>query len=384
MEPLQKTGPADQAVPGYYVWQVPGSPMIHLDLEVVDRLLNEALTGFGAIPRRGAEVGGILIGAIENGIVRIDDFQPVPCEYKRGPSYQLSEADQRAFDDAYQVLKPAPGLTTYAVGYYRSNTREAAVLGDEDREICQRYFPPPANVVLLIKPYTTKVSTAGFLTYQNGKLPDTSPLEFPLRRWELAGEQPPARRPLGEARPRSSERPARAAAPPPSREAENFFGDPPPPTYVEPESVPEPEAERPYAVTAGARAHRQRSWVWFPLSFIFLLFGVLLGFLAAVNINPHSSTNSSEDAYSVSLAVTENDDSLHVRWDRQAPAIRAAERGVLEITDGNNPTKIVDLSTTTLKTGSVIYRHLTPAVRFRLQLFMKGHTVVTENINWPE
>ena len=48
---------------GYYVWEVPGQPVIvHLRLDVVDRLAAEVMRGFGAVPKRGAEVGGVLIG----------------------------------------------------------------------------------------------------------------------------------------------------------------------------------------------------------------------------------------------------------------------------------------------------------------------------------
>ena len=71
----------------YFVWEVPGKPIrVHLHLEVVDRVAAEAMRGFGAVPKRGAEVGGVLIGTIEPGdpsIVRIEDFEPVECDYKR-------------------------------------------------------------------------------------------------------------------------------------------------------------------------------------------------------------------------------------------------------------------------------------------------------------
>src|SRR5271154_7484672 len=83
-----------QDAPGYYVWDAPGQPaIIHLHLDVLDRLSAEAMRGFGAVPKRGAEVGGLLLGSIEPGraghpaVVRIEDFEAVECEYQRGPSY---------------------------------------------------------------------------------------------------------------------------------------------------------------------------------------------------------------------------------------------------------------------------------------------------------
>ena len=36
---------------GYYVWDVPGQPVVvHLRLDVVDRLAAEAMGGFGVVP----------------------------------------------------------------------------------------------------------------------------------------------------------------------------------------------------------------------------------------------------------------------------------------------------------------------------------------------
>jgi hypothetical protein len=75
--------PKKQGVPGYYVWQIPGKPVaVHLHLDVVDRILADVMRGFSAVPKRGAEVGGVLLGRIENGdrsIVYVEDFQSVAC-----------------------------------------------------------------------------------------------------------------------------------------------------------------------------------------------------------------------------------------------------------------------------------------------------------------
>jgi len=142
-------------VPGYYVWAVPGNPVaVHLRLDVVDRLAAEFLRGLGAVPKRGAEVGGVLLGSIEPGlvkdtsIVRIEDFEPVPCSYVRGPSYLLSEEDRKLFDEICQRRSP--------VGYYRSHTREGLLLGPEDLDFLDKDLPLASNVALLVKPLADK------------------------------------------------------------------------------------------------------------------------------------------------------------------------------------------------------------------------------------
>src|ERR1700704_1938577 len=108
-----------QGVPGYFVWQVPGQPaLIHLNLDVVDRMAAEIMRGFGAVPKRGAEVGGLLIGVMSQGhvsTIRIEDFEAIPCIYARGPSYLLTDPERALFDDVVQRRR------NEIVGYYRSH-----------------------------------------------------------------------------------------------------------------------------------------------------------------------------------------------------------------------------------------------------------------------
>lgn len=392
-------------VPGYYVWEVPGKAVtVQLNLELIDRLSSVVMTGFGAIPRRGAEVGGILIGEVlpdkdpasSKPVIRIDDFEPVACSYKRGPSFLLSEADAAAFGEAWEKWKPEPGKQQYAVGHYRSNTRDQATVADEDRELFAKYFPPPGNVMLFVKPHAAKPTVAGFITYENGNLEDSSALEFPFRRYEVEGTVAPARRPLAdrERGERSVSRLVRRELP-----AAAYEADPPasshaselPASYRTPFPAPDSphpqlEGERPYAITTESRTARRKGWAWIPLSFIFLLLGVLLGFQAAITIYPKNAGPTvlpGEDPYLMKLSVTKNDDTLHLKWDRDAAAFRMAPRGVLHIKDGDAG-KEVELDSTQLQNGSVIYKRLSRNVQFRLEVFPKNQVSVAETIDWKE
>ena len=50
------TGPPQSGLP-YYVWEVPGKLIsIQLHFDVVDRMLQEVMRGFGSLPRRGRRV----------------------------------------------------------------------------------------------------------------------------------------------------------------------------------------------------------------------------------------------------------------------------------------------------------------------------------------
>src|SRR5215831_5718201 len=85
----------------YYKWDSPsGDFSVFLRLELVDGLFSDVMSAFGAVPKRGAETGGILLGRVEASvaatIVRVEAFEAVPCSYRHGPSYLLSESDTAA------------------------------------------------------------------------------------------------------------------------------------------------------------------------------------------------------------------------------------------------------------------------------------------------
>ena len=334
-------------MPGYYVWAVPGNPVaVHLRLDVVDGLAAEFLRGLGAVPKRGAEVGGVLLGSIEPGlvkgtsIVRIEDFEPVPCSYVRGPSYLLTEEDRRFFDEVCRQRSP--------VGYYRSHTREGMSLGPEDIDVLEKNFSLAENVALLVKPLADKPGVAGFYARENGVFPGKTPLEFPFRRWEMTGEEPPAR-------------PVPVAPEPPP--VESVPPMQPPPAQ---ESAPLP-----------ARRPKSRTGIWMVAAFVFLLLGVLLGYQASRITMPRRASD-----FSVTLAVERSGENLMVRWNREAPAVRSASSGLLEIDDGGDM-KRMELDRANLSGGNFIYRNASQKVRFRLVIYLDPGVSVTEELDWP-
>jgi hypothetical protein len=348
-----------QGLPGVYVWESPDKRCaIHLPLDVVDRILADVVRGFGAVPKRGAEVGGVLIGTAQSAdrtVVRIEDFEPVQCEYKHGPSYLFSENDRDEF--AAACLKWDRSDVPYAVGFYRSQTREGLSPAAEDRELFARHFPDPASVFLLIKPSATRPCIAGFFFPVNGRLPDNTPHEFTFRPRELGGGDL-------QIRPRRESIPApRPAAVPLVPSAPVGDADPPP------KPSPPPTEARKY-----------RDWLWLPLSFLFLLLGVLLGYQAAHIMNPQSQSGA--DVVGLGLAVTPAGDNLRIQWDRNTPAIRAARRGVLAIEDGPRSPAPLELDPASLRGGSVVYRRSSPLVRFRLEVFPQNGVSMTQILEW--
>lgn len=394
----------EKASAGFWTWEPPGKSIrIHLDLDTVDRMMHHVLDGFGSVPKRGAEVGGILIGSTDQSSgkleVTITDFLPVPCSHRFGPSYVLSN------DDVDGMASTVLSAGATCVGYYRSNTRERMSLGPEDLEYCQSYFPGPDHVVLLIRPSAMQASRAGFHFYEEGALVDPTPLEFPFRRSELESGEAPQRRPLGERRPSASPspipQPAAAIPPPPAaarahgreglasiqeaalaREplaAPQHHPQHPPQQQQFSPLPPAPHLDYPVPSLAGGIPRTKRNWVWFPLSFLFLLLGLLLGYLAATTFN--GGKTASQDPYSLSLGVERRQSDLIVRWDRTNGAVRTSSKGVLDIQDGPY-SKRVDLDSSQLQTGSVIYRFSSPKGKFKLEIYPKDRVVMSETIDW--
>jgi len=347
--------PAAQGAPAYYIWEVPGKPLaIHLRLDVIDRMSVDILRGFGAVPKRGAEVGGVLTGMIEPGsvtVVRVEDFEAVPCKYVRGPSYLLTEYERMLFDQVCERRSSRNAGHTYAVGYYRSHTREGLALAPEDIQLLDQYFPEAAGIALLVKPFATKPGLAGFFVRENSAFPAETPKEFPFRRWELTGEEPPRRPPAQETKLAE-------------RRVERIFS-------VEPEIPPEAPAE------SNAPEPKSRTGMWMVAAFVFLLLGVLLGYEASRLNAPRRPSD-----FAMSLAIERSGENLTVHWDPDSRPVRSASNGVLEIEDSGER-KRVELDRASLSSGSIVYRNASDKVRFRLVVYLNSELSVSEELPWP-
>lgn len=121
-------------------------------------------------------------------------------------------------------------------------------------------------------------------------------------------------------------------------------------------------------------------WIWIPLSFIFLLLGVVLGFQIAISFRSAKPPDLTTDVYSLELKAERFGESLHLKWSIYALPLVRAERGVLTITDGES-TKSVELNKTDLARGSVLYRNMHGNVRFKLEVFPRENNSVAEVVD---
>jgi protein TonB len=195
----------------FYTWEVAQKPVaVRMPLAFIDRLESEAVENFRSLSSRGSEIGGLLIGSVaanNPSLVTVADFELVSCDYSRGPLYRLSDADMGRFAQAMEKYRP--GSAQRVVGFFRSHTRKGLSLDAEDLAFVEPHFPEAQQFVLLIRPFATKVSTAGIFIRENGKISgDVSPKEFSFRSSELGMSHA------------HSEKAEPAAAPPPAPKAQ--------------------------------------------------------------------------------------------------------------------------------------------------------------------
>src|ERR1022692_4876751 len=176
----------------YYHWEETDRGIrIYIHSGMVDRLQAEVLGGAACGPDGGTEVGGILLGRVEEdrgkAITVIDDFVPVPCSYRGGPLYTLSDEDTVNLEAALSRTALAGCESPEApsvLGYYRSHIRDGLSLAPGDLAVIDSYCEAPASVFLLVKAVaSTKACTAGFFFWEDGRIePEFSSLEVALGR----------------------------------------------------------------------------------------------------------------------------------------------------------------------------------------------------------
>lgn len=366
-------GPSD-----YYLWEPAGKQIsIRLSFNVIDQLLQESLQGLGAVPRRGVEVGGLLLGAVESAnprIIRIEDSVSVKCEYSTGPSYSLSDNDKQGLEAALEQNQPSPDRALCVVGFYRSHTRKNLFLSEADLALCARYFPNPGDVFLLVRPFVTRPSSGGFFFREDGKIAsESSCLEFTFNRKELGGGDAPARPPR---RRRADEEPG------PATEGET----PEPPAAVpalrdvsgEDDAVAADELTSPFMVPPARR--RLAMYVWVMMAIVFLTLGCLVGFVAAPYLQERARVAASPDPYAFGLVAASDADHVHIKWSRTAPAIQAAQGGRITITD-SGITRAIDLDKRQLQNSTVIYRSLGNQVGVRMEVFTGSQRTISESVD---
>jgi len=329
---------------GWIDWEVPGKPVsVRLSPDVAARLGMAVREGFKALPRRGLETGGLLIGSRhgegDHAVVEIDDFEAVESEHAAGPAYLLSEADRRLLE-AKIGAHEAAGKKQKIVGFYRGHTRPDFAITREDAALFSAYFRNASDVFLLIKPNDGGPPTGGFVIREEGRILSDSPYAqflLPGAMSVPAVRETPARTPQA-----VQESPQQT---PPRRAVQ----------------IVQSAAPRPKSWKARAR-------IWIVAAAVTVLSVAL--FFAIPRRVPGLSP--AKPAPSPALNVTNVGNSLRLSWDHQLS--RDTGHAVLWIKDGQE-TQRLELDAKQLSEGSVVYWPSHSDVDFRLELLTAGGSV---------
>jgi TonB family protein len=374
-----------------YRWVAPnGAQSVICDCALIDELRNQVIEAFLLLPRRGMEVGGLLLGRVEeHGVVHIEGFESIPCEHRYGPSFILSD-DERAGLRGALALR-YNGKSPTVVGLYRSYTGREPVLDAADEELIRTYFQDPHAAFLLIRPQSPTECTATFLFWDRDGLPTRPryPL-FPLDGTRLNGalappveakpvvRSEPGPEPVAQPEPASVAEPEAAAQPEPEPEP---VAQPEPASAAEPEAAAQPEPvavapdpappiDVPFASYGRRRSrlgddqdedeqssHRKRVW----------LLPVCATLLIGAAFAYQYSKLASEPRWSdLGLDAQGTAGEVQVRWNGSAPALEHATRATLTIADGADR-KTIQMSSASLHSGNFAYRPTGHDLLFRLE-----------------
>jgi hypothetical protein len=380
---------------------------VAFDSSVVDGVIDEVLKGFGALPRRGAEIGGLLLGhefrsGSTSGTV-IEAFDPIPIEYLTGPSYHLSEADQQRLNERLTMWRQSPEHRLWVVGLYRSHTRRDFEADDQDRTQCAQIFGDRRGLLLLVKPTFTRPPAAALFFWADGKLERSA--ECP----DFALELSPARTARGEAPPPAQAAPkVRAAAAaagagvsaprvpdaheptagyertdryPPARPATLARGEllrtefpelhgrrvSGPPEFEDHAGLPAIE-DTPEIVLPPS----DRPWLrWGLIAAAVIVAAISVWYLAvwyALDGSGQPGT-AGRPATTLDLNAGEAQGQLEIGWNRSAPIARNATRGLLTITDGPLKKEMEFDGEQVRSMQKVLYTRITGEVGLRLEVF---------------
>ncbi len=137
-----------------------------------------AIEGLLALPNRGVEIGGLLLGSVSERapyLVNIEQIYPIEAEYRPGPGFVLSGEDHIRLRET--LAKTRGSSEHFVVGYYRSHTAPGSqpALDPSDREIISTYFSDPSHVFLAIRPWSKRRCAAALYFWSGGELQTEGP-----------------------------------------------------------------------------------------------------------------------------------------------------------------------------------------------------------------
>jgi hypothetical protein len=309
---------------------------------VVNELRARAVEGLHALPKRGAEVGGLLFGRVLRTkplLARVSGFEDVPCQHCYGPSYVLSDEDRVQLEAALKEQKSDP-----VIGFFRSYTGREMLLDEADRNLLNRYFAD-RQVFLLLQPRATGASSAALLFPEGGEV-GWEP-QYPAFDFDEAGLTGPV----------AALAAAAIAAPTPA-EAGVEAPPAPAPADLPPARPPRRFLSADESVEMLAPPKRR---------FLLPLVGWIAVCLAAAGVYELWTMARAPRWRPLGLNALMAAGTIHLGWNAALNSVRDAKSGVLTIVDGTAEKRIT-LAPAQIREGKFDYRPAASDLLFRLEL----------------
>src|SRR5215472_967781 len=335
---------------------------LHLTPELAEKIRNLSFEGLKALPRRGAEIGG-LITADPSTLSVADEVRLVESEHFFGPSYQLSDRDLlRMHNAAGECRKAGRSI----VAYFRSSTRPNDEVDADDRRVIADVSPDTTFAVIARPANNGSARIRIFRAEGSDRWTLFEELNTPSSGKSFLASRAPKMQPQEALRALGSTASASSGYP------------------HAPEANPGDRALRPAEVTSGLSSWRSglaaRRLVVAMLGLTgIVILGVVL-FRTRVGSRSQSEDVPPESRVSrqsallaappgggLGLAVRPEVRQLHLTWNRDSLAVKTATFGLLQILDGTTPVSI-ELASSDLTEGSFIYTPHSQDVTFRLRL----------------
>ena len=325
-------------------------PVWRLSDEVCEELRLEAFDGLKSIPRRGAEIGGILTQSRDNAATGeiqtvesaadatvVNGSELIPSEHLFGPSYRLSPADIEVVEARCHNLREDPHLKL--IGLFRSSVRDILEITPDDLELLER-TAPDAQLFAIIKP--SPLGDGLIYLFERDE----------SQQWYRAGEikvcnkiAPPPRVPM----PSIS-----AAAPYSSRSAEPAQAERP--WYNDLDRFP-PKRQgmsRGRSLVAGICI----------VAALLVAFGVFQFVRRSPGPTAQISLSGNPD---LGLQLLQQQDSLRLTWSKNLPSVLSSTGGTLLIRDGGQQ-RVVSLDSGQVALGVIYYSPISDDVSFNLNI----------------
>ena len=367
---------------------------IHIPPEVIGLLATESLIAFKRVPRRGLEIGGILLGRTEVGeditTFWIEGFQPIESEHRSGPSYVLSDSD-------FPRLQAAlVDNGTASIGIYRSQTRSAQLaVQQQDIDLFARCFDSGDALFLMLAPMPGKaaffyraegelqcvhefalVSSLTSMTHRAGRTSS----QVKLLRPQSSGSQAEPLNGVGQMDFPEQEIALNGSVQsleqhPPSREVTTANS----PAHRLWRTVTGHAPGKVLGEWLGRRTNAEKG-AWGLAAAIAL---VLTLSVLSYSLRRPSAPNPPPPPQYLQLSVDRAGTSLRLHWDPNSSALRGGARAILHIQDGGQESDR-NLAPSEFRAGSIAYEPKSSEVTFRLDLYSgEPHAIGLVQVMFP-